>query len=199
MRLSEIFVVITLGLALAAWPEPGRTQSSRDFVFSDTDGHLVIRYTGLGPEGLDQAQRYEVLNAEFSTMVHDRLHADLDFQDEPRDPAWAAAMEPEIEKHVRHMGLEFSHVLVECRAASCRLIMQQPGHWTVPEHQALLDTVQASLEAFIAAHRQEFGPVLMITAYDQETEVPHFKAFLRRTVPGQADSPAIGAATTAAE
>lgn len=174
-------IIIALGLALAMWPQSGRTQSDRDFVFMDEDGHLVIRFAGTGATGLDASQAYEILNAEFSTMVHDRLHADLIFEDEPRDPDWAAAMAPQIEEHVKHAGPEFSDIFTECRAASCRVIMEQPLHWSVPEHQVVLESVQESLEAFIAAHRQDFEPVFMITAYYQEPATPHIKAFLRRT------------------
>ena len=79
-------------------------------------------------------------------MVHDRLRADLLFEDEPRDAEWALSMEPQIEQHVKHAGPDFSDLFVECRAASCRVIMEQPLHWTVPEHQAVLETVQESLE-----------------------------------------------------
>jgi hypothetical protein len=162
------------------WPQSGRTQSERDFVFTDLDGHLVLRFAGTGATGLDSTQADEVLNQEFSRMVHDRLRADLLFEAEPRDPDWARPMEPQIEKHVEHAGPEFSDIFTECRAASCRVIMEQPVHWSVTEHQAVLGTVQASLEAFVAAHRQHFEPVFMITAYDKETETPHIKAFLRR-------------------
>jgi hypothetical protein len=42
------------------------------------------------------------------------------------------------------------------------------------------ETVHVSLEAFIAAHRQDFEPVFLVTAYDQDAETPHIKAFLRR-------------------
>ena len=59
--------------------------------------------------------------------------------------------------------------------------MQQPGHWSVPEHLTVLDTVEESLKAFIAAHRQDFEPGFMITAYDQDSETSHIEAFLRRT------------------
>ena len=166
---------------MAMWPQSGRTQSDRDFVFTDLEGHLVLRFAGTGAIGLDLSQAEEILNAEFSTMVHDRLRADLQFEEEPRDPEWAASMEPRIEEHVKHAGSEFSDIFVACRAASCRVIMEQPMHWSVPAHQAVLETVQESLEAFIAAHRQHFEPVFLITAYDQETETPHIKAFLRRT------------------
>ena len=199
MRASVSFAVILLGLALAISPQSGRTQSHRDYVFTDEEGHLVIRFAGIGAAGLDSAQAYEVLNAEFSRMVHDRLHADLAFQAEPRDPEWAASMEPRIEKHVAHAGLEFSHVVTECRAASCRVIMTQPVHWTVPEHQAVLETVQRSLEAFIADRRQHFKPSFMITAYYQESETSHIKAFLRRTEHASTGRPASGSATPTAE
>src|SRR5690606_38741298 len=119
--------------------------------------------------------------AEFSTMVHDRLRADLLFEAEPRDPGWAASMEPRIEGHVEHAGPEFSDIYVQCRTASCRVIMEQPSHSSVPEHRAMLGAVQESLEAFISAHPQDFEPIFLITAYDQETETPHIKAFLRRS------------------
>lgn len=182
MRASISFTALFLGLAaLAMWPQSGRTQSDRDYVFADEDGHLVIRFVGTGATGLDSSQTEEIVNAEFSSMVHDRLRADLLFEGEPRDPEWAASMEPQIEAHVEHAGPEFSGIFTDCRMASCRVIMQQPGHWTVPEHGAVLETVQKSLEAFIAARRQHFEPIFMITAYDQATETPHIKAILRRT------------------
>lgn len=181
MRASVSSAVISLGLALSMWPQSGRTQSDRDFVFTDLEGHLVLRFVGTGATGLDSSQAEEILNAEFSTMVHDRLRADLQFEDEPRDAEWAASMEPQIEEHVKHAGPEFSDIFVECRAASCRVILEQPMHWSVPAHQAVLESVQESLDTFIAARRRYFEPVFLITAYYQETETPHIKAFLRRT------------------
>jgi hypothetical protein len=181
MRTTTSSTIISLGLALAMWPQSGATQSDRDFVFDDLEGHLVIRFAGTGASGLDPSQAEEVLNAELSSMVHDRLRADLLFEDEPRDPEWAASMAPQIEEHVRHAGPEFSDIFTECRAGSCRVIMEQPRHWTVPEHQAVLDTLQESLEAFIAARRQHFEPIFMIVAYYKQYETPHVKAFLRRT------------------
>jgi hypothetical protein len=180
MRAPLSSAVISLGLALAMWPSSGRTQAERDFVFTDLQGHLVIRFAGTGATGLDSAQADEVLDQEFSVMVHDRLRADLLFEDEPRDPDWAASMQTQIEEHVEHAGPKFSNIIVECRAASCRVVMEQRGHWSVPEHQAVLDTVDASLKAFVSAHR-DFQPVFMITAYDKDAETPHIKAFLRRT------------------
>jgi hypothetical protein len=192
MQASVSSAVIFLGLALAMWPQYGRTQSDRDFVFADLEGHLVIRFAGTGHTGLDASQAEEVLNAEFSSMVHDRLRADLMFEDEPRDPEWAATMEPQIAEHVEHAGPEFSGIYTECRAASCRVVMEQSMHWTVPEHRAVLETVQKSLEAFIAARPQHFEPIFMITAYYQERETPHIKAFLRRTEHGPPGPPAGG-------
>lgn len=187
MRASVSFAVVTLGLSLLASPETGRTQADRDFVFADEDGHLLVRFVGTGATGLNSAQAYEISNAEFSSMVHDRLHADLRFEDEPRDPGWAAMMEPEIEAFVRHAGPELIELYIECRAESCRVVIEQPGEWDVPEHHVVLETVQASFQDFIAGHRHQFEPVFMITAYDQAEQVPHIKAFLRRVVPTAAE------------
>lgn len=184
MRAFVLPALVSLGFALTASPPEVRAQSDRDFVFTDEEGHLVLRFAGTGATGLSPSQAEEVLNAEFSRMVHDRLRADLLFQQEPRDPDWAASMEPRIEGHVAYAGPEFSNVLVQCRTASCRIIMEQPRHSSVAEHRAALDTVQKSIEAFIEVHDQDFEPVFLITAYDQETETPHIKAFLQRS--GQA-------------
>jgi hypothetical protein len=180
MRTTISPTIISLGLALAMWPQAGQTQSDRDYVFDDLEGHLVIRFAGTGTSALHPSQAEEVINAELSSMVHDRLRADLLFEDEPHDPEWAAAMAPQIEEHARHAGPEFSAIFTECRAASCRLVMEHSMHWTVPEHRVVLETVQKSLDAFIADRPQEFEPVFMITAYYQEFEIPHIKAFLRR-------------------
>lgn len=180
MRALASSTVIALVLTLAVWPLYGRTQSDREFVFADLEGHLVVRFVGAGAGGLDPSQAEEISNAEFSSMVHDRLRADLLFEAEPRDPEWAAAMEPQIEQHARHVDPEFTGIFTECRAASCRVVMQQSRHWTVPEHRKVLETVQRSLETFIAARPEHFEPEFMITAYYQEWETPHIKAFLRR-------------------
>ena len=172
---------LAIGLSLAAWATPGRTQSDRDFLFKDEHGHLIIRFTATATEGLSSAQAYEILNAEFSSMVHDRLHADLKFGEEPPDPGWARSIEPQIEQHVRRAGPEFSNVFVECRAVSCRVILEQPVHWPNPdEHQLVLESVQASIESFIGPRDEVFDPALMITAYYQENEISHIKVFLRR-------------------
>ncbi len=180
MRLAFACTVVVLGSLILAG-QPARTQPGRDFVFTDEEGHLVVRFPGTEAAGLDSSQVEEILNAELSSMVHDRLRADLLFEAEPADAEWAAKMEPQIEKQIKHAGPEFSAIFVECRAASCRVVMEQPMHWGVKEHQAVLETVQESVEAFIAAHQEHFKPAFMITAYDQEPETPHIKVFLRRT------------------
>jgi len=188
MRLSGPTALLLLTLTVSGWPVPGSAQSDRDFVFTDEEGHLVIRFTGTGPTGLDSAQRYEILNAEFSSMVHDRLHADIQFAAEPHDPEWAAVMEPEIAGHARHAGPEFSSVIVECRAVSCRIILEQPGHWSdVEQHRSVLATVQGSLDTFIRSNPEQFEPGFMITAYYQISESSHIKAFLRRVANGKTE------------
>jgi hypothetical protein len=181
MRPPASFALFSLALTLALWSPAGRTQSDRDYVFQDEDGHLVLRFAGIGDKALDSSQAYEILNQEFSRMVHDRLHADLQFAGERRDPEWAASMEPQIAEQVERTRLEYSDLFVECHAASCRVIMEQRKRWSVPAHVAVLETVQESLEAFIADHPESFEPVFLITAYEQENETSHIKAFLRRT------------------
>ena len=161
-------------------------------MFTDLDGHLLVRFAGAGATGLDSTQVDEISNAEFSSMVHDRLRADLLFEDEPRDPDWALSLEPEIEQHLKHAGPDFSDLFVQCRAASCRIIMEQPVHWSVPQHRAELESVQKSLQAFIATRRQHFEPVFMITAYYQEFQTSHIKAFLRRIEHARREPPAGG-------
>jgi len=181
MRASVTSALICLVLALAMTPQCTLAQAARDYLFTDEDGHLVLRFVGVGNDGLDSSQAYEILNQEFSRMVHDRLHADLQFAAEARDPEWAASMEPQIAEHVGHSGPDFSDIFVECRAASCRVILEQPVHWSIEGHMSVLDTVQASLEAFVSAHRQHFEPSFLMTAYYQENAMSHIKAFLRRT------------------
>ena len=171
------FLLVTLTIV----PTDGRAQSARDFVFNDEDGHLLIRYSGIGAQGLSTTQIDEISNQEFSRMVHDRLRADLRFDVEPRDADWAAFMEPQIARHIEHSaGHQFSDIHTECRAASCRVIMEQPGEWSLAEQLVVLNDVETSLEAFIASHRDEFEPGFMITAYYQDFKTPHIKVFLGR-------------------
>ena len=179
--------ILALIVPGSVWPQSGpaqtqRTQSDRDYVFTDGDGHLILRFTGRGGADLDEAQAYEILNQEFSRMVHDRLHADIQFAEERRDPQWAATMEPRIAAHLQQIDVHMSDVIVQCRALSCRVIVEQPGHRDIPEHQVTLGTVQDSLEYFVEQHPEHFLPGFLITAYFQETSTSHVKAFLRRTI-----------------
>jgi hypothetical protein len=185
MRFPGFTKVVLLAFVPALWPHASRAEAERDYVFTDLEGHLVVRFAGTAATGLNASQVEELVNAELSSMVHDRLRADLLFEAEPAaDPGWATSMERRLEQHVPQVGFEVSGVSIECRAASCRLILEQPTHFTVPEHQAVLEEAQKYFEAFIAAHRQHFEPVFMITAYDQEPETPHIKVFLRRSFGG---------------
>jgi hypothetical protein len=180
MRNSVALAIVLLTSALTMGPRFALAQSDRDFVFTDEDGHLVVRFVGTGATGLDPSQAEEILNAEFSSMVHDRLRADLMFEDEPRDRDWDARMAPVLREHASLAGLHFTEVFVECRAASCRIVMDQPGHWSVSQHLVVLEAVVESLEDFIAEQRPQFEPGFMITAYYQQYQIPHIKAFLRR-------------------
>jgi len=176
-----LFCVNFLLVALAIGPTDGHAQSSRDFVFNDEDGHLLIRFTGIGPEGLDPEQVDEVSNQEFSQMVHDRLRADLRFDVEPHDTDWAAHMTAKISSHLKDSTEhQFTDITTDCRAISCRVIMAQPGEWQLDRQLVVLNDIQAALDLFIANHRDEFKTGFMITAYNQDFQTPHIKAFLSR-------------------
>jgi hypothetical protein len=180
MRLSAVTIAASLGLAVALWPASA-AQDERDFMFTDEEGHLVLRFTGTGASGLDTDQRDEIVNAEFSRMVHDRLRADLRFDTEPLDSEWADAMEPRIRTHLRETGSGFAAIHVECRSTSCRLVLEHASRLPISEHRTLMGHVQHALLAFVEAHPASFEPVFLIAAYDQEGETPHIKAFLQRT------------------
>ena len=184
MRLSALTIAASFCLAITVWSPFVAAQNDRDFVFTDEDGHLVLRFAGTGSGDLDATQKDEIVNAEFSTMVHDRIRADLRFEAEPVDSEWAAAMEPRLERLASHTGLEISAIDVECRSASCRLVLEHLNRWSISEHRALMGSVQNILAAFIEANSTDFGPVFLMTAYDQASYTPHIKAILPR-VAGQ--------------
>ena len=180
MRLSAL-TVVALFLATAAWPRLAFAQDGRDFVFTDAEGHLVLRFAGAEPGGLDANQFEEVANVEVSTMVHDRLRADAVFEAEDVDLEWAGAAEALIAAHVRHTGPEFSATHVECRSASCRLVLAHVSTWSVEAHRTLMSAAQRVVQVFIDANRARFEPVFLIAAHYQDPERPYMKMFLRRT------------------
>jgi hypothetical protein len=185
MRFSVLTIAASIGLAVVAWPRPAATQDGRDFVFTDPEGHLVLRFAGSEPGGLEPDQIDEIVNAEFSTMVHDRLRADIRFDTEPVDSEWAELMEPQIAMYLGETGPDFwsisPDITVRCRSASCRLLLEHTRRLQVSEHRLLMGRVQRALQAFMESNPASFEPVFLMAAYDQELEVPHIKAFLRRT------------------
>lgn len=181
MRLTTLIFAVSVGLAAAAWSPLAAAQEARDFVFTDAEGHLVLRFAGTESGNLDAHQFDEVANVELSTMVHDRLRADALFEAEPVDSAWAESMETRLGEHVRQTGSDFSGVHVECRSASCRLLLDHSSTWSVEAHRALMNVAQRAVQVFIEANQASFEPVFLIAAHYQEPERPYLKMFLRRT------------------
>lgn len=180
---------LTVGLVLGCVLVPAGASSSRDFdfVFRDEDGHLILRFVGAPASGLTRAQREEVLNQEFSIMVHDRLRADLYFEMEPRDAAWVAAVAPRLEQHLQRAGGAlrdpvhgFAVPAVECRSTQCRVIIEHRTRWTPAEHEPRMNDVQNVISEFIAANPGDFDAGFVVAAYEQMHYTPHIKVFLRR-------------------
>jgi hypothetical protein len=180
MRRSSLTIAASVALALAVWPAPAASQGVGDFVFTDAEGHLVLRYAGAESGRLDANQFEEIANVEMSTMVHDRLRADAVFEAEHVDGEWAEAMETRIAAHVRQAVPDFSDVLVECRAASCRLVIDHPRTWSVDAHRALMRDAERVVQAFIRSNPASLEPVFLIAAHYQEPGRPYMKMFLRR-------------------
>ena len=183
MRFYDFAIAASIGLTIIACPQLAAAQDNRDFVFTDEEGHLVLRYAGTDAGALDQDQIDEIVNAEFSSMVHDRLRADLRFDAEPMDREWADAMAPRIKTIVSTTDVEFAAIIVECRSASCRLLLEESSRLSITDHQAVLEAVQLSLQAFIKADPASFDPVFLIAAYDQNFKTPSIKAYLQRATP----------------
>lgn len=167
-------------MAAAFWSQGAAAQDDRDFVFTDEDGHLILRYAGVEAGGLSSDQIDEIANLQLSTMVHDRLRADARFEAEPIDSKWAAAMEPRLAKRLSNIGPPFSGVHVECRSASCRVLLEHSDGRSVAEHRALMGSAQRAVRAFIEAHPGSFEPAFLIAAHYQEPEAPYLELFLRR-------------------
>lgn len=181
MRLSTLAFATGLVFTLTAASPLSASQTASDYVFTDDEGHLVLRYAGAEHHELDRDQIDEIMNVQLSTMVHDRLRADARFEAEPVDAEWAETMEPRIERHVSETAPEFSSVEVECRSASCRLLLDHASTRRVSDHQALMGVAQRAIRTFIEAqHAARFEPVFMIAGHYQEPERPYTKVFVRR-------------------
>lgn len=180
MRFSEFLLAAPAVLALAAWQPCAVAQDAQDFVYTDEEGHLVLRFAGARPGSLDASQIEEIVNVHLSTMVHDRLRADSLFEAEPVDAQWASRLEPRIERHVTETAPEFTSITVECRSASCRLVLEHESTWSVSAHQALMETAQRVIRSFIEADSAGFKHVFLIAGHYQEPESPYTKVFMRR-------------------
>jgi hypothetical protein len=180
MRFPAPTLAACLGLAIFACPPPAASQDDRDFIFTDAEGHLVLRFAGTGASGLSARQIEDVANVELSIMVHERLRADAAFEAEPVDTGWADPMEARIAEHMSTTAPEFSPLDVECRSASCRVVLEHAGGWSVAEHRWLAGIAQRAVEAFIAADPHSFEPVFMIVARYQEPAQPYISLILPR-------------------
>jgi hypothetical protein len=181
MRVYVLAIAASWGLATAASAQPVATPGERDFIFTDDEGHLVLRFVGAGPDAPDRHQRDEIMNQEFSIMIHDDLRADLSFEAERVDSKWAAIMEPRIESQAAEIGHAFSTIEIECRLATCRLMLEQADRRSVVEHQELIGLVQDVLAPLVAGEAAGFESSYLIAAYEQRFEVPLIKVYLRRT------------------
>ena len=166
-------------LVALAWAGPGSSQLQRDFIFDDEHGHLILRFVGLSDGELNDHQRSEVVNAEFSEMVHDRIRADLLFAAEPRDPANADALQNHLLRQFDWHGQDFLPPVVECRSASCRIVVEHHSRPGIDAHQAWLDDFQAMLQRIIDTQAETFSGEMLLAAYNKQGYVPHLKAFIR--------------------
>lgn len=179
--MRETLLAIATSIALAIFPGHAAAQGGGDFVFTDDEGHLILRYVGTDSGHLDANQFDEVGNVELSTMVHDRLRADTVFEMEAVDTKWSRPTAARIARHLRHSAPEFSDVHVECRSVSCRLVLEQrSATWSVQAHRELMGTTQRVVQQFIEANPATFEPVFLIAGQYQEPDRPYMKLFLRR-------------------
>jgi hypothetical protein len=65
MRFSALTIAASFGLAVAVWPQLAAAQNERDFVFTDDEGHLVLRFAGAAPGGPNVNQMEEVIAPPF--------------------------------------------------------------------------------------------------------------------------------------
>lgn len=177
-------------LLVTAWVLIGSSvasasQNDREYIFVDDEGHLVLRLVAAGPGELPPVQRNEVLNQEFSIMVHDRMHADLRFESEALDADWATTMEPRLQRLLGDAVADFPAVEVECRAVNCRILLEQAERFSITEHQQRIGQLQAIIESYIGANPSSFDPAFIMAGYEQASQTPMIKIFLQRA----ADAP----------
>ena len=170
-----IFAVI----AIASMP--ASAQTARDFIFTDDEGHLILRFVGNPSGQLGPAQREEVHNAEVSVMVHDRMRADVLFESEVVESPWSSSMESQLRQHFDRLGPPFTDVGSECRSHSCRLFVDHRDGRTVREHQSLMSLLEAPVRTFIDNHPGSFDDVFLVAGYYQEPSAPYIKVYLQRT------------------
>lgn len=171
---TALLALVLTGAALSA------ADGDRDYVFTDDTGHLVLRFANAQPQGLTRNQMDEIVNVQLSTMVHDRLRADALFEAEPMDGSWAESMQASLKRRLSGALPDISAIHVECRSASCRIVLEHSGGQTVSGHQAVMDTVQHGIDAFIAANPGRFKRIFLIAAHYKEPGSPYVKVFLRR-------------------
>jgi hypothetical protein len=160
-------------------------QNEMEFTFDDEEGHLVLRFVGLGPGGISESQRQEVVNAELSSMVHDHLRADIHFETEAVDADWAAATEQHIRANLPGPGSDFAEVVTECRSESCRIRLKQAARWSMTEHQQRLDDIQITIQHLVDADPSRFSATYMIAAYEKLRFAPEIKIYIRRPEAGE--------------
>jgi len=180
MRSQELRTGLLAAFLLLESFQIAAAETVREFVFDDEEGHLVMRFVGLGPDGLSPTQRDEVVNAEFSSMVHDHLRADIRFEVEPVDLEWGPAMEARIRNDLASPGPEFSNVEIECRSESCRIRLEHAARWDIAEQQAQLDRFSLMIDQIIEDNPASFETAYMIAAYEKLRFLPHIKGYLRR-------------------
>lgn len=192
---ARAFVMAALlALAAAAWPRVAAAQGGRDFMLESDEGHLIIRFVG-DADTLDALEREDIADISLSTMVPHRLRADVAFEAESVDSKWARSMEPRIRSALSKIAPDFSAIGVECRSASCRLVLEHEKGRTVAADRSLIGSVQDALQAFIETPKAGLRPGFLIAAHYQIGETPQIKAFLRRTVVRRDEGPDSGPET----
>jgi hypothetical protein len=182
VRFAVLTAAASVGFLVAAWPLLGAAQEERDFVRVDNEGHMVLRIAGAERGGVDETERADVVNLDLSVMVQDRLRSDVVFEAEPVDLEWAHSIEPRVQSHVTRLGPEFSAIHVACRSSTCRLVLEHSSRLSVSQDRSLMGAVQLVVQELIEADPGSFEPAFLMAAYDQESEIPCIKVFLRRAV-----------------